>query len=343
MQLPLEINVNKASPKLILLQRGIQQDAQEFLTQLLDQLAEECVSTVGATTGTISSHASASNDGAANEWQTVEKNGKPAVMRSSGLPQLPNPVSKIFAGISRIEIRSKGTRNQDQTFTSLHLPIDDQEVRSILDALIKFNATSNADPSTPDKHHRSFLHKLPPVLVLHIGRFTSQGVSKNGRHVDYPLELEIPSAVLSQPARIEYAESRKYRLVSVVYHHGLFMTSGHYTVDVRRQDEQSWLRINDHSITAIDGSDVVGSDKNVSVQPGTAPKGTSSEGVSSNRFAAMGENNEGGAWQSVGASGSGGKKSSNAGNGKASGTSTPKGTPAKDNKVAYLLFYQKLE
>lgn len=309
---------------------------------------------IGAAAGDLTSHASVSNDGAANDWKTVEKNGKPAVTQSSGLPELPNPVSKIFKGKMRSEVRFKSqVTNTDQPFTNLKLHIEDQSIRSISDALHRFNAAENvtvndkaAQGTAPVKYQQTFIHKLPYILVIHLVRFESTGTSwaKNGKHVDYPLELEIPSPILSKPARIEYADARKYRLISVVYHHGSDKDSGHYSIDVRRQDDESWLRINDTQVTAIDSSDVVGSDKNASNKPATGGrKDTSADGVSNNRFAAMSDNAEGGAWQNVGASGNGGKKNSNVGNGKSSGASTPRGTPIKDNKVAYLLFYQKLK
>ncbi|CAN8105673.1 unnamed protein product [Discula destructiva] len=336
------------------LERGKQQDAEEFLILLLGALSDECVKVIGAATGDSSSQASFSNDGAANDWKTVEKNGKPAVTQSSGLPELPNPVSKIFKGKMRSEVRHKNqVTNTDQPFTNLKLHIEDQSIKSISDALLRFNAAENvgvtdnktSQSTTSAKLQQTFIHKLPHILVIHLVRFESTGTAwaKNGKHVDYPLDLEIPSTILSKPARIEYAEARRYRLMSVVYHHGSDKDSGHYSIDVRRQDDESWLRINDTQVTAVDSSDVVGSDKNASSKSAGARKENSTDGLSNNRFAAMSDNTDGGAWQNVGASGSGGKKSSNVGNGKASGTSTPRGTPIKDNKVAYLLFYQKLK
>lgn len=290
-----------------------------------------------------------------SEWQTVEKGGKPAVTQTSGLPELPNPVSKIFKGKQRSEVRVKQSiSNTDQPFINLKLYIEDQSIKTIVDALLRMNATENLSATEkskstfqnagPAKTQQTFIHKLPCILVMHLIRFKSAGNSwaKNGKHVDYPLELEIPTAVLSKPARVEYTRSRKYRLVAVVYHHGADKDSGHYSVDVRRQDDESWLRINDTKVEAIDNTDVVGTDKTAT--PG-ASKDAFVEGPNGNRFAAVSNNDnaDGGTWQNVRSSGNGSKKNSNVGNDKpSSGTSTPRGTPVKDNKVAYLLFYQQL-
>lgn len=343
------------SPAIKKLERGKQQDAEEFLTLLLEALNDECVKVIEAAGGNSNLRAPAIEPNATNEWQTVEKGGKPAVTQSSGLPELPNPVSKIFKGKQRSEVRVKQSiSNTDQPFINLKLYIEDQSIKTIVDALLRMNATENLSAtekskstfqnSGPAKTQQTFIHKLPCILVMHLIRFKSAGNSwaKNGKHVDYPLELEIPTAVLSKPARVEYARSRKYRLVAVVYHHGADKDSGHYSVDVRRQDDESWLRINDTKVEAIDSTDVVGTDKSATTG---ASKDAMAEGPNSNRFAAVSDNDnaDGGTWQNVRSSGNGGKKNSNIGNDKpSSGTSTPRGTPVKDNKVAYLLFYQQL-
>lgn len=325
------------------------------MTLLLEALNDECVKVIEASTVGSHQRAPAAEPAPANEWQTVEKGGKPAVTQSSGLPELPNPVSKIFKGKQRSEVRVKQSiSNTDQPFINLKLYIEDQSIKTIVDALLRMNATENLSAtdkskstyqnSGPAKTQQTFIHKLPCILVMHLIRFKSAGSSwaKNGKHVDYPLELEIPTAVLSKPARVEYARSRKYKLVAVVYHHGSDKDSGHYSVDVRRQDNESWLRINDTKVEAIDNTDVVGIDK--SAISGTS-KDATVDGPSSNRFAAVSDNDnvDGGTWHNVRSSGNGGKKNNNVGNDKpSSGTSTPRGTPVKDNKVAYLLFYQQI-
>lgn len=328
------------------------------MTLLLEALSDECVKVIEAATGS-SPHlrAPADETSTTDEWQTVEKSGKPAVTQSSGLPELPNPVSKIFKGKQRSEVRVKhSVSNTDQPFINLKLYIEDQSIRTIFDALLRMNAAENvtstekskstSQSAGPVKYQQTFIHKLPYVLVIHLIRFKGAGNSwaKNGKHVDYPLELEIPTAVLSKPARVEYANTRKYKLVAVVYHHGADKDSGHYSVDVRRQDDESWLRINDTKVEAIDSADVVGIDKNSPSGPAGTSKDATTDGSNSNRFAAMSDNDsaDGGAWHNVRSSGNGGKKNSNIGNDKpSSGTSTPRGTPVKDNKVAYLLFYQQ--
>lgn len=174
---------------------------------------------------------------------------------------------------------------------------------------------------------------------------------KDGKKVGYPLELEIPPAVLSRQTRNKYSASQagipRYRLMAVVYHHGADMDHGHYSVDVRRQDGQSWLRINDTKIDAIASDAVVemGVD-DAAAKPAGASKETDAVESSNNRFAAMGDDDttDSGTWEKVGSATNGNKKYSSVVNGKSSGTNTPRGTPAKDkdNKVAYLLFYQQI-
>ena len=48
----------------------------------------------------------------------------------------------------------------------------------------------------------------------------------------------------------------KYLLNAVVYHHGKNASGGHYTVDVRRQDGQEWIRLDDTVIRRVRSEDV---------------------------------------------------------------------------------------
>lgn len=68
--------------------------------------------------------------------------------------------------------------------------------------------------------------KLPPVLVLHLGRFeTARGIEKNGTSVVFPLELNlaryVESSINSNQERINYS------LYATSNHSGT-MDQGHY-------------------------------------------------------------------------------------------------------------------
>lgn len=233
--------------------------------------------------------------------------------------------------------------------------IDHPSIKTVSQALQHLNVPETVSTTQGPAASQLFIHTLPRVLVLHLLRFKQlQGSTyqKDSKKVRYPLELEIPPAVLSRQTRNKYSASvagiPRYKLMAVVYHHGADMDHGHYSVDVRRQDGQSWLRINDTKIESITSDDVV--DTSVDEAPAKiAGVGKENDAIEAknNRFAAMGDDDatDSGIWEKVGSTTNGNKKYSNVVNGKSSGASTPRGTPAKDNKdnkVAYLLFYQQI-
>ncbi|KAG4302211.1 hypothetical protein PCK1_001483 [Pneumocystis canis] len=103
-----------------------------------------------------------------------------------------------------------------------------------------------------------FIETLPQVLILHLKRFVYDnvgGTQKSYKNVHYPLQFEIPPSVMSPHRRSE--KNTKFVLFAVVYHHGMSASGGHYTVDLLRQDMQSWIRIDDTHISHIFSEHVV--------------------------------------------------------------------------------------
>jgi len=144
----------------------------------------------------------------------------------------------------------------------------------------------------------------------------------------------------------------KYRLIAVVYHHGKNASGGHYTVDVRRQDGREWVRLDDTVIRRVKSEDVAegGSEEDPKVLAAALEANKKDITSSGNMFSTIGGDSDDDfideeEWKQVNGSSSGngsGKKWSSVVN----GSSTTKGKAEKfsmkDNKVAYLLFYQKI-
>ncbi|CCD34636.1 hypothetical protein BofuT4_P100400.1 [Botrytis cinerea T4] len=120
--------------------------------------------------------------------------------------------------------------------------------------------------------------------------------------------------------------------------------------NVRRQDGKEWIRLDDTVIKRVRSEDVAegGSEEDPKVLAAALEAHKKDSSSSGNIFASIGEENgeaEEDGWKQ--ASGSGKKWSS-----VVNGASTPKSKPATgyaagksslmDNKVAYLLFYQKV-
>jgi ubiquitin carboxyl-terminal hydrolase 10 len=350
-------------------QRGHQQDAQEFLGFLLEGLHDECarvISTAPASTASTApnsslpspSTAKASDADGADDWLEVGRRQRPAVTRSSGHSHTQTPITKIFGGQLRSELRVPGNKNSVtlEPYQPLQLDIGAPEVRNIIDALRgltrpevihgDFNSPHGKDVKATKQ---VFIESVPPVLILHLKRFQfdaeGYGTVKVWKKVGYPLEFEFPREVLSRQTRntllSENSNPPRYRLIGVVYHHGKNASGGHYTVDVRRQDSREWIRIDDTIIRRVRDEDVAEGGSEEDSGKTDARKDAS---ASSNRFSGMNDEDTGDdeGWKQA----AGGKKWSSVVNGTPA-TNGHKAKPLpkdsiKDNKVAYLLFYQRI-
>ncbi|EDN03511.1 predicted protein [Histoplasma mississippiense (nom. inval.)] len=160
----------------------------------------------------------------------------------------------------------------------------------------------------------------------------------------------------------------KYRLTGVIYHHGKNASGGHYTVDVRRQDGREWIRLDDTSIHRVRSEEVAnaGSEEDPKVLAAALEQHRLADNPAQGNIfeqfdmehLAQQENEQG--WSHVNGqtSGSGSghasKKSmaavvngttspsAESSSGKRTPSSSRFGAGVRENKVAYLLFYQKI-
>jgi len=147
----------------------------------------------------------------------------------------------------------------------------------------------------------------------------------------------------------------KYRLIGVIYHHGKNANGGHYTVDIRRQDGQEWIRLDDTVIRRVRHEDVAegGSEEDPKVLAAALER-HNQQASSGNRFEQIEQeededDNADKVWSQVNGHSRTKSTLSTVVNGSAtpakdsSGKQTPNPKYAvKDNKVAYLLFYQRI-
>lgn len=291
------------------------------------------------------------------DWLEVGRKQKAAVSRSSG-SNASTPINKIFGGLLRSEFRVPGLKDSITTepYQPLQLDIGSPDVRNVADALRgltrperlqgDFNSPRGKDVLATKQ---VFIESLPPVLILHLKRFQfdaeGHGTVKIWKHIDYPLDLEIPREALSRQKRQVVSDGAmpKYKLISVVYHHGKNASGGHYTVDVRRQDGKDWLRLDDTILRRVHSKDVA--EAGPEEESKENRKENASAGASANRFGAMNDEEAGDedGWKQVTASAGGNKRWSSVVNG-AGNASKGKHIKesVKDNKVAYLLFYQRV-
>lgn len=373
--------INKL-PRFRDMRRGHQQDAQEFLGFLLEELHEECTlamqrSGTNASSGRSTPVGSVSNlsdnidmqDG----WLEVGHKQRAAVTRSSGAINSDSPITNIFGGKLRSELKIQGNKLSVtlEPYQPLQLDIGSPQVSNIVDALKGLTKPESMQgdfqsvrgtKTTATK--QVFIETLPPVLILHLKRFqydsTTNRAEKIWKKVGYPLELEIPKDVFPPATRNRYAAHGglpKYRLIGVIYHHGKNANGGHYTVDIRRQDEREWIRIDDTVIRRVRSEDVAegGSEEDPKVLATALEKHKKQAQTSNNRYENIEadieeEEDSGIAWSQVANGHSRTKSTASAvinGNATpkvdASGPQTPRYKESiKDNKVAYLLFYQRM-
>lgn len=366
--------------------RGHQQDAQEFLGFLLEELHEECAhamksgsSVNSITSGTSTPVGSTSNTSeiasADDGWMEVGHKQKPAITRSSGTILTESPVTKIFGGKLRSELKVAGSKNSVtlEPYQPLQLDIGAPHVNNIVDALKGLTRSENmhgefqsprGQQSTATK--QVFIETLPPILILHLKRFhydsTTKRTEKIWKKVGYPLELAIPKEVFPIQTRnkiIAHGGLPRYRLTGVIYHHGKTANLGHYTVDIRRQDGREWIRLDDTTIRRVRSEEVAeaGGEEDPKVLAAALEKHNSQRTSGANIFEQINQDADdeeedsrpSNSWNQV----NGHSRSKSTMSTRVNGTSTPLKLPSghqtpnpknsmKDNKVAYLLFYERI-
>ena len=283
-------------------------------------------------------------------WYEVGPRQQSVLSRPTGNTDVASPITQIFGGKERYELRSPGEQPRSIKVAYQRLPLDigSPEIRNIVDALKHWSRLERIESGKATR--QNFIDELPPVLVLHLKRFhfdaEGHGATKIWKHVGYPLELEIPQEVLSRPKRnaivAKGAGFPRFRLISVVYHHGNNVNGGHYTVDVCRQDNREWIHIDDKEIRRIRSEDVAEADtEDVATKAAGSDRKDKVNSTAINRFSTIdaedGDDGEG--WKQATAS----KKSAPITNGAQTGPRAKQQKEGiKDNKVAYMLFYQRI-
>ena len=357
------------------MRRGHQQDAQEFLGFLLEELHEECAHAIRTGNSGRSTPNTASEPGEPAEndsgWMEVGHKQKPAITRSSGATLTESPITHIFGGKLRSELKIPGNKMSVtlEPYQPLQLDIGSPQITNIVEALKgltrpesmqgDFQSTRGMKATATKQ---VFIETLPPVLILHLKRFhydsETKRTEKIWKKVGYPLELEIPKDVFTTQVRNKLAAHGslpRYRLIGVIYHHGRHASGGHYTVDIRRQDGQEWIRVDDTLIRRVRSEDVAegGAEEDPKILAAALEKHNQQKS-GPNRFEQIeGEEvalDSEKAWSQVNGHTRNKSTLGSIVNGNTtpakestSGMQTPSAKySVKDNKVAYLLFYQRI-
>eukprot|EP00638_Chattonella_subsalsa_P001763 CAMPEP_0117763680 /NCGR_PEP_ID=MMETSP0947-20121206/18836_1 /TAXON_ID=44440 /ORGANISM="Chattonella subsalsa, Strain CCMP2191" /LENGTH=512 /DNA_ID=CAMNT_0005585541 /DNA_START=92 /DNA_END=1627 /DNA_ORIENTATION=- len=234
-----------------------QEDAQEFLDFLLNQLHEEALSGCRKLSGAsdqseekkenIVSQEALHEQEEQNGWCEVGKGREKAVINNPTSNEGKNRtlISNIFHGTLRSDLKKGGTSQISATlqpFQCIQLDIRNPSISRIEDALSAFFTEEPIDGLRSEKNNQKVnalkqytFEALPSVLILHLKRFCYdpiEGPMKVSKIVTFPSQLNIPTRVLSPKLKglSQVGEkSNAYSLFSAVFHHGQYISSGHYT------------------------------------------------------------------------------------------------------------------
>ncbi|KAJ2849451.1 hypothetical protein IWW36_002612 [Coemansia brasiliensis] len=237
--------------------RGQQEDAQEFMSHLVDGIHEEMATVLQAR------QAETERTGSAG-WIEVRAKNRAGQVRSS---HEATPITQIFGGTLQSALTEPAVagraiqRMSREPFRWLALDVSAAEVERVEDALDALVAPETIEgfvdakgaPAAATK--QTVLEHVPPVLVLHLKRFVfcaDEGVKKVHKFIEYPETLALAPQWLARGAGRQ--RGKQYRLSGVIYHHGSDASGGHYTCDVVRAGDE-WVRFDDVDISGLAGVD----------------------------------------------------------------------------------------
>uniref|UniRef100_A0A1I8JS64 ubiquitinyl hydrolase 1 n=1 Tax=Macrostomum lignano TaxID=282301 RepID=A0A1I8JS64_9PLAT len=226
------------------LRAGREEDAEEFLSHLLNSLHDE----LAKATGDGSSHSNGQANGdktaqaeadaetdVADEWQCVGPKNRSAVTRTCQ-SATGTIVSELFGGQLRHTSLS-GPTGRPQPIFSPSLSCRWTSTCRIGQAGTLAEALEAPElvETSEGRATKTQLFELPPrLLLLQLKRFhyaeASAGVVKIDRRLDLPETLKLRKAWLSHQARAK-PQRLDYCLFAIVYHVG-HATSGHYITAV---------------------------------------------------------------------------------------------------------------
>ncbi|KAF9689668.1 hypothetical protein SADUNF_Sadunf01G0116100 [Salix dunnii] len=204
-----------------------QEDAHEFLQCLLERLERHCFDS-SLTDDCASSH---------------DK----------------NIVEQVFGGrlVSKLRCCNCGhCSDKYEPLIDLSLEIEDADslqsalesftmVEKIEDSETKFTCESCKEEVSREK--QLMLDQAPSVAALHLKRFKIDGTSveKIGKHVQFPLELDLKPYTNDNE---DNDEGFKYQLYAVVVHKGYSLMSGHYFCYIRSSPD-TWHKLDDSEVS----------------------------------------------------------------------------------------------
>ena len=135
------------------------------------------------------------------------------------------------------------------------LPPRERDLQSSLQAFVRPEILSHDNLYKCEKcggqsraKKRVTIHIAPPILAVHLKRFSASGLRKNGALVDYPEELDLNPYMSEETKGVGM-----YRLIATVCHVGFDysgMLSGHYIAKCK-SSSGTWNEFDDTNVPAV--------------------------------------------------------------------------------------------
>uniref|UniRef100_A0A224Z2W1 ubiquitinyl hydrolase 1 n=1 Tax=Rhipicephalus zambeziensis TaxID=60191 RepID=A0A224Z2W1_9ACAR len=254
--------------------KGKQEDAEEFLSFMLNGLHDEMVSSMRSVSNGLNGQCNGEaqlpvehvddDDDDEGAWKTVIHRNRHQVTRSA--EYLPSPLMDIFGGEMRSSVTADGETSASlQPFFTLQLDIQDG-VKTVEDALLHLaaeekvqNYHSSKSNKEVDALRRTTLEKLPLVLILHLKRFVydkNGGCKKLMNAIHIPHQLQLDRKLVPSSERWSNKQ-RCYILFAVLSHSGERTDKGHYVTDAFHPAGRTWFRCDDDNVSPIAQGDLL--------------------------------------------------------------------------------------
>ncbi|KAJ8398277.1 hypothetical protein AAFF_G00428470 [Aldrovandia affinis] len=172
----------------------------------------------------------------------------------------------LFQGQFKSTVQCLTCRRKSRTFETfmyLTLPLASASKCSLHDCLKLFSKEERLTDTDKwfcghckaerDSTKKLEIWKVPPILLVHLKRFSYEGrwKQKLQTYVDFPLEnLDLSQYVIGPKQSM-----KQYNLIGVSNHYGC-LDGGHYTAYCKNNVKQRWYKFDDHEVADISTSSV---------------------------------------------------------------------------------------
>ncbi|XP_044760355.1 ubiquitin carboxyl-terminal hydrolase 10-like [Coccinella septempunctata] len=190
------------------------------------------------------------------DWKQMGPKNKRNITRKVQFDK--TPISDIFGGLLCSKIHKTGDESTENIQPFLTLQLNIRTAKTITEALEQLTIKNQLEGITSAKTNQKveawqqvLIEKLPAVLVLHLQcfRYNGNGCTKIMKKVEFPIDLQVDSKILS--GKPSSSSEKQYKLFAVVYHEGKEASKGHYVADAFHSGHHTWLRFDDAKVRSV--------------------------------------------------------------------------------------------